>query len=200
MLGDRAGISMPAYVATFASGPPMFFPGLGTIPGPPTRLWSHEHPESLWLVDDRRAGLEEEHRGVRVIFVSIGEALAMLAPPPLSVVTAPLSTADVAARFGIARSTLETLIRRLPPEEVGAALVVNDPRARNVHRRWHADKVDDWFQAVHRLPRETSPVAVRRPAPPSTPGEAVDWNAVPRQLQSEGATNRRKRAATGKLG
>ncbi len=185
---------MPAVTAIFAPGPPMFAAGLGTIPGPPTRLWSVGEPGVLWVVDDRRAGLVEEHRGVRVTFVSLAEALAMLGSPPAAAAPPqPLSTAAVAVRVGIARSTLENLIRSLPPESVGAAVLVNPPGAKHAHRRWHADRVDDWLAAV----RGTAPpkAATTRPPPKAAPAPSgpVDWTAVARELASPSPSRRRKK-------
>ena len=67
------------WTVRFASGPPLFHPSLGLLPGPPTALVPVHPGEPVLLVDDRNAGEHIRQGEHEAQLITTSAALALLA-------------------------------------------------------------------------------------------------------------------------
>ncbi|MFZ5480578.1 MAG: hypothetical protein ACOZNI_27695 [Myxococcota bacterium] len=96
-----------------------------------------------------------------------------------------VSTAEAAARLGVARSTLDEMVTHAPKDLPGAPVHVGGGKARQ-HLRWDAGRLVEWltsyraWEASAKQAAKTRPT-VRRTSAASTTGDGpVDWAAVAR--------------------
>ena len=171
----------PDHIVVLAPGPPLFVPGLGLLPGPPTVLKPLDPTKPTLYVDDRNAGQDTSCGTHSSYTITTQRALTLLGrqvqtpaqvqvdppspavPPTAQAPAAPVTSLRRAAKLlRVGRTTLSKRIDALPPEQ--------RPSRSNTHHRprwwWPSpDACLAWWQEVNAVAGPTS-VAV---APPPTP-------------------------------
>lgn len=173
------------WTVRFASGPPLFHPSLGLLPGPPTALVPVDPGGPVLLVDDRNAGERIRQGGHEARLITTSEALWLLAAhhgavddaddvdsldPPEPAFAAITRWKDAAVLLGISTDTLARRRKERDPDR----------------RCYFADAADlrAWWGGLI-APGPGGPTAAppprtrRRPAAGAAP---VDFTAVARAL------------------
>lgn len=154
------------------------------FPHADTRAWLLEHVAPMGAL----AGIRV-YRWSEVLTALTGSSIAPPLPPTTSVTAADLSssrwlsTAQAAARLGIARCTLDEMVSQAPRTLPGTPTPVGSGNRRR-HWRWDGDMLEEWLTAYRAWTSQRSPVTeslplagrttphasnARKPAPAPTP-------------------------------
>ena len=180
------------FMARYRQGPPMHFPGLGWLPGPPHSLIPLDGSAVLYVVDDAHAGETSEHRNRTLVLISTVQALIWLAasqqavlqpptpePAPPSPAARWLNKVDAAAALGISPWTLEE-VRKGAPLDLPGGPHAGGAGKRRVQWRYPADVdvLTAWWAAATRV----APVAP--PKRPQRPGKRAPTRKKPTSRRS----------------
>ncbi len=148
------------------------------LPGRPedTRPWALRHVPSVGTI----AGVMVYRWGDAVASVEVAPGSAVRIDP-----AAWFTTAQAAQHLGVARSTLDAMVSRAPPDLPGAPVLVGTGRRRR-RWKWSAETLDEWHAAYSawdaNRPAKPSTRTLSRHAPPTgSLGETpVDWHVAGR--------------------